>query len=63
MFFSAFVIANNYHLRQMKKFLVTRFHESITTYDPSTGGMLLGNNNKSEECIFIFDEPIFIFQD
>ena len=46
-----------------KKFLVTKFHDSITTYDPSIGGILLGNNNKSDESIFLFDESIFIFLD
>ena len=46
-----------------KKFLVTKFHDSITTYDPSIGGILLGNNKKSDESIFLFDESIFIFLD
>ena len=46
----------------MKKFLVTRFHDSITKYDPSIGEILLGNNNKSDEFIFL-DESIFSFLD
>ena len=36
-------------------------HYSITTYDLSIGGILLGNINKSEESIFLLDESIFIF--
>ena len=31
------------------------------SYDLSIGGILLGNNGKSDELIFLFDESIFIF--
>ena len=60
MFFSAF-ISNHKHLRQLENFLVARFDASIATYDPSIGEILLGNSNKSNESIFLFDESIFIF--
>ena len=53
--FSAF-IANDQHLRQMKQFLAARFDHLITTYDPSISGIFLGNNNKSNESVFLFDE-------
>ena len=36
-------------------------HYWITTYDPEIGGILLGNNNKSDESIFLLDDSIFIF--
>ena len=32
-------------------------------YDASIGGILLGNNNKSDESIFLFDKFSFIFLD
>ena len=32
----------------------------ITTYVLSVGGIFLGNNHKSDESIFLFDESIFI---
>ena len=38
----------------MKKPLVTRFHGSIITYDPSIGKMLLANDNWSDESISFF---------
>ena len=31
--------------------------------NPSIVKMLLGNNNKSDESVFLFDESIFIFLD
>ena len=33
----------------------------MTRHDSSAGGILLGNNNKSNEFIILFDESIFIF--
>ena len=47
----------------MKKFLLAKCNVLITTYDPSIGGMLLDNENKKDESIFLFDESIFIFLD
>ena len=42
---------------------ITRFHDdSITTYDPSFGVILLGNNKISDKSIFLFDESILSFQ-
>ena len=42
---------------------VTRFHDLITTYNPSFGVILLDNSNKSSGPIFVFDESSFIFPD
>ena len=42
---------------------VTRFHDLITTYNPSFGVIMLDNSNKSREPIFVFDESSFIFPD
>ena len=35
----------------------------ILPHDPSIGGILLGNNNKIDESMVLFDESIFLFLD
>ena len=60
--FSVLIIPNDWHLRQLKKSIVARFGDSITTYDPSIGGILLGNNNKSDNPYFFFMNPFLSFK-
>ena len=55
MFFSVFIIPNDWHLRQSKKFIVVRFDDSI-------GGILLGNNNESNNPHFFFMNPFLSFK-
>ena len=64
-----FLYPNPHWLLQMiniwdrwKKFIVARFDDSITTYDPSIGGILLGNNNKSDNPYFFFMNPFLSFK-
>ena len=54
--FSVFIIPNDWHLRQLKKFIVVKSDDSI-------GGILLGNISKSDNPFFFFLESVFIFQD
>ena len=49
-------------MRQLKKIIVARFDDSITTYDPSIGGILLGNNNESNNQYFCFMNPFLSFK-
>ena len=53
--FSVFIIPNDWHLRQLKKFIVVRFDDSI-------GGILLGNNNESDNPYFFFMNPFLSFK-
>ena len=38
----------------VEKIFVARVDDSISIYDPSIGGILLGNNNKSDNPYFFF---------
>ena len=49
-------------MRQLKKIIVARFDDSITTYDPSIGGILLGNNNERDHSYFSFMNPFLYFK-
>ena len=53
--FSAFITANDWHLGQLKKFIVVRFDDSI-------GRKLLGNNNESDNPYFFFMNPFLSFE-
>ena len=53
--FSVFIIPNDWHLRQLKKLIVVRFDDSI-------GGILLGNNNESDNPYFCFMNPFLSFK-
>ena len=41
----------------MKNYILARFNDSITTYDPSTGGILSGDNNEGDIPYFFFMNP------
>ena len=41
--------ANDKYMKLFKNLLVSRFQDSITTYHASINGILLSNNNKSDE--------------
>ena len=60
--FSVLIIPNDWHLRQLKKSIVARFGDSITTYDPSISGILLGNNNERDHSYFSFINPFLYFK-
>ena len=53
--FSTF-IANDYLTFRIT---LARFNDSITTYDPSVGEIMLGNNSKGDKSKFLLDEFIF----
>ena len=44
-----------------KKFIVARFDDSITTYDPSIFGVLVGNNNERDNSYFFLMNPFLPF--
>ena len=46
----------------VEKLIVARFDESITTYDPSIGEILFGNNKESENRYFVFMNPFLSFK-
>ena len=53
--FSVFIIPNDSQLRQLKKFIVVRFDDSI-------GGILLGNNNEIDNPYLFFMNPFLSFK-
>ena len=64
-----FPYPNPYWLLQMiniwdrwKKFIVARFDDSITTYDPSIFGVLLGTNNERDSSYFFLMNPYLSFK-